>query len=723
MTISTDDKYRLFTPLNEISEEFIDSVLLYEDRYFYYHLGFNPFSLTKAFWESYVLKNRKIGASTITMQLARILYDIDSRSVKGKLYQIVKATGLELMYSKEDILEAYLNLVPYGYNIEGIGAASSIYFNKKPSDLDLITSLNMVAIPQNPNKRVLKDKKHKAMKIKLLKKLAKKYHEYKDKESLVSAELKIEKKISFNAPHFTDFLMKEYRYKNKFHTTLDLDKQFLVEDILERYIDKNKHKGIVNASSLLINWKTMNVEAYVGSASYFNDQIEGQVNAITSRRSPGSSFKTFIYGLAAEQGIIHPMTLLKDSPVRYSNYAPDNFDNKFMGPVFAKDALIYSRNVPAVNLTRELNERSFYDFLKDAKIKSLREEGHYGVALALGAFEASLEEVAKLYAMLRNYGVVKKISYLKEEDRQEEDYKIMTPEGAFIALDMLKENPRPSKINKRILKLNENYEIYWKTGTSHAFRDAWSSGVFGPYVLVVWVGNFNSVGNNAFVGRGAAAPLFFDIVDILGKREKNLSDYPLEPGLFNLTKVDVCEITGDLPNAFCPKVTESWFIPGVSPIKISNIHRKVFIDIETGLRACDNNQSATQGEVYEFWPSDIRSLFESAGIYKKTPPQFMPECSLVDMISRGISPKIFFPVSNILYVIKQDSGGGGIPLKAVVDNDVNKVFWFIDDSFVGESQSNETIYWEKPESGNFIVKVVDERGRVNSTLLKVIVGQ
>lgn len=718
ITLSNDEKYRIYTPLDDISEVFQDAVLTYEDKYFYYHPGFNPVSLVQAFYKSYISKESYVGASTITMQLARKLYDIDSRTISGKIWQIINAIKLEIFYSKDEILEAYLNLTPYGYNIEGIGAASMIYFKKHPRDLAMIRALNLITIPQNPNKRVVKNDKNEHAKLHVFKQLVEKYPQYKDKENLVKIALKLKRHLHLYAPHFTDHLDLKYLYKKNFHTTLDLKKQLLLENITKSYIKRHQELGVNNAAILLLNWKNMEIESYIGSKNYFDNSISGQVNGVESKRSPGSSFKPFIYALALQEGIIHPMSLMKDSPVRYSSYSPSNFDKIFVGPILAKDALIYSRNVPAVNLMLQLQQKSFHDLLQEAQISNLKSEEYYGLALALGAFEVSMSESAKLYAMLRNYGKMQDIKYLKDDESKSKQS--ISKEAAFLTLDILSKNPRPSKINQAFITKLPNYESYWKTGTSYAFKDAWSVGVFGPYVLAVWVGNFDATGNNAFVGRKIAAPLFFEIADNLAKRQDDFSGDYMGSSNLNLTKVDLCQDTGDLPGAFCPNLVESWFIPGVSTIKTSSIYRKVFIDKKTGLRACYHDPKTTYSKIYEFWDSDIKEMFESAGIYKKSPPEFMPECSLVETSTFGKSPQIFLPVSKVLYVIDKDSGEDKIPLKANVDHDVKKVFWFIDNQFVGSSDGSQTIYWQNPRSGNFSVQVVDELGRSSTREISVV---
>ncbi len=292
----------------------------------------------------------------------------------------------------------------------------------------------------------------------------------------------------------------------------------------------------------------MEVKAVVGSADFFNNSISGQVNGTTAKRSPGSTLKPFIYALAMDQGLIHPMTVLKDAPVSFGPFSPENFDGNFSGPITARDALIRSRNVPAVTLASRLSRPSLYDFLKDAGVAGLEPENHYGLSLALGGGDLTMEELATLYGTLANGGVWHPLR-LRETDPQSEGVRLLSEEASFMTMDILRSNARPEG---EMMSARSGVPVAWKTGTSWGFRDAWSAGVFGPYVLLVWVGNFNGEGNPAFVGVQAAAPLFFQIVDAIAAEQRDLVRAPSDTLLRaprNVAQVEVCAASGDLPNA------------------------------------------------------------------------------------------------------------------------------------------------------------------------------
>jgi len=719
LTLSEDDKYRLFSKVENISAQLIEATLLYEDRYFYHHPGFNPIALLKAVWQSYVIRTRAIGASTISMQLARLLFHLNSRTIGGKLEQLLRALQLERHYSKAQILEAYLNLAPYGGNIEGVAAASLIYFAKPAADLSLPEALTLSVIPQNPTARNPSRnsgyKKMRLARVRLWNSWLKNHPQDKNQQAIMDLPLHIRnrKELPFYAPHFVNHQLtnNELIQAGSIHTTLDLSLQQQIENISQNYIEKKCPLGFHNAAVMLLDHRSMELLVSLGSVNFHDAQIQGQVNGTRAKRSPGSTLKPFVYALAMDQSLIHPMTLLKDAPKRFGAYTPENFDRGFIGPVFAKDALIHSRNVPAVNLTAQLKNPSLYDLLIQAEIAQLRSELHYGLALALGGAELTMTELVKLYAMLANRGQFQQIKRQLKQKMSTEKKQLLSPEASFLTLDILKNNPRPDS-ELLIQNRTEKTPVYWKTGTSFAFRDAWSIGIFGPYVLAVWVGNFNGEGNPAFVGRSAAAPLFFEIVDALSNQEHFPTDLITEVGL-DLIRVDVCLPSGDLPGRHCPATEKSWFIPGKSPIRISNIYREIPINKTTDLRACGNNDrdNNIEMQVFEFWPSDILRLFRRAGISRRQPPDFDPECNLETQAASGLAPQIQSPDPSVHYALRSGQlEKEQIPFSAVSDADVKKLFWFVDHRYVGSAKSGEPFYWQA-ELNSSIVRVVDDHGR------------
>ena len=364
----------------------------------------------------------------------------------------------------------------------------------------------------------------------------------------------------------------------------------------------------------------MEVLAEVGSADFFDSDIEGQVNGTEAKRSPGSALKPFLYALAMDQSLIHPMTMLKDAPLHFSGYNPDNFDNDFEGPIMARDALIKSRNVPAVYLSQKVKNPDIYDFLGQAGITRLRPRGDYGASLILGTAEVTMKELATLYGMLSNGGVLRPLRESMDAPEEGRRRMLLSPQAAWLTLKILQEKPRPDELGAGPLYARPR-PCAWKTGTSIGFRDAWSIGIFDSFILCVWVGNFDGSGNPEFVGLKSAAPLMFEIVDAL--RASGLEkDYaadgtPTEPP--GVITIKVCSVSGKIPNPDCPSVVDTLFIPGTSPIDVCDIHRRIYIDTRTGLRRSRPVEGVTRSEVYEIWPSDLLALFEKAGLPRRSP--------------------------------------------------------------------------------------------------------
>ncbi|MBV1911386.1 MAG: penicillin-binding protein 1C [Kangiellaceae bacterium] len=723
--LAKDERYRLHLPLESISSQLIQATILYEDQEFYDHFGVDVTALFRAFWSTYISGERRIGASTIVMQLARLRWNIPSHTFSGKITQLVRAVQLSRHYTKKQLLEAYFNTAPYGRNIEGVGAASLIYFNKKPIELSLPEVLTLAVIPQNPNKRnpttdkgfsklqtarnVLFERwiTHHPTDIKQAKYLS------------MPMNVRPPESLPFLAPHFIPFIDKQLsNWQSEYvETTLNLAHQQLMERVVNRFVIANNKKGIRNASALLVNYQTNQIEAMVGSADFFDSEIQGQVNGTTAKRSPGSALKPFVYALALDEGLIHPMSLLKDSPRKYGGFTPENYDKRFLGPISATRALVESRNVPAVDLQAQLNKMSFYEFLAKAHITNLQDESHYGLALALGGGEVTSIELASLYAMLANRGKWRSIQGLTQQESKFEK-NLLSAEASFLTLDMLKDNPAPDQFNAAFNLSNRN-ETPWKTGTSWAYRDAWAVGISGPYVLVVWVGNFDGKGNDSFIGRSAAGPLFFKLWDaIYPAKNWKLADQLL-PDSMNLKRLKVCSNTGDLYEKHCPSVKQSWFIPGVSPIKVSNIYRSIPINKKSGLRACWSSQN-TEQEIFEFWPTELLQIYNKAGLSLKSPPAFEQDCTLNLTSASGVSPIISSPQSRVDYVVRMNSTEPSkIPLVASVDHDVSNMHWFVNSEYIGSAKVGETLFWPS-RPGEFSIKVVDDSGRSMTKGFKVI---
>ena len=726
LTLASDDRYRLWVPLKDIAPQLVDGVLLHEDRWFRWHAGFNPYGLARGAWVTYVRHGNPQGGSTISMQLARLLWRLNTRSPMGKLRQIGRAVQLELFYSKDQILEAYLNYAPYGRNVEGVGAASLAYFDKPPAALTLPEALTLAVVPQDPTRRLRagKDAPEAAPDV-INRHLAdsrnRLYARWLDKHPNDAAlkplfalplNLRSLSRLPFEAPHAVEQLLNARRLDaaamadSRVATTLDLDLQHDLERQVTRYIERNQSRGVRNAAAILVDTRDMAIKAMIGSADYGDAAIHGQVNGTLAKRSPGSTLKPFIYALGFDQGVLHPQSVLRDVPTSFGPYTPENFDGHFLGPVTATEALVRSRNIPAVWVASQLHGPSFYQFLRDAGIGRLASEKHYGLALVLGGGEVSMQELAGLYAMLANRGELKPLRLAANDPVLKQGTRLLSEEASFMVMDMLRQNPRPDETTGA-----QPYRlpIYWKTGTSWGFRDAWTAGSFGPYVLVVWVGNFDGSSNPAFVGVEAAAPLFFQIIDALRAEQPGMAE-PIRRMPANLKRVSICLASGDLPNQWCPQKGTTWFIPGKSPIRVSQVHRPVVIDDATGKPACPPyGDKHTHLEVYEFWPSELQQVFIQAGMPRRTPPR--NESCINGGEAVGEPPRITSPLRGSIYALRLKRGEQDrIAFSANGDAATRTLYWFVNDAYVGSSAPGQSLFWQPPTAGNYEVRVVDDRG-------------
>ena len=318
-----------------------------------------------------------------------------------------------------------------------------------------------------------------------------------------------------------------------------------------------------------------------------------------------------------------------------------------------------------------------------------------------------MEDLVRLYATLANNGELRPLRRKPSDPVSAHGHQILTPEAAFLTLEML--NVSRPEIN--YADSNNFAPVFWKTGTSHGFHDAWSIAVFNHYVLAVWIGNFDGHSNPAFVRRAAAAPLLFQIIDSLRASWPERIEPHLPPPGANLKRVEFCAVSGDLPEAHCTHRIEGWFIPGISPIKTCDVHQEVLIDVATGLRVpIDDGTRQLRREVYEFWPSDLLRLFERAGVSRRSPPPFLlgTESDLASRI--GNPPRIISPIGghDVLF-----ASSNAIPLRAKTDADVREVYWFADKTFIGKSNVTEMLTW-KSTPGDYQLIALDDHGRSTS---------
>ncbi len=717
--LSKDGRYRLKIRLGDIPQDAIASVLRYEDRAFWYHPGVNPLALLRSGW-AMLTGSRRMGGSTLTMQIVRLRLGLRTGSISDKFLQIIWALRVEAHHSKEDILEAYFNLAPYGGNVEGLGAASLIYFHKEASRLTQAEMLSLIPVPQNPAVRMPSPTNTAYLQA------AARLQALVEKDTgpaampAGSARLRVHtlKELPFKAPHLVSELLNKDEDGTTIRTAIDQRLQILLETQLKTACRRRAIEGISNGAAMLVHWPSREVVALAGSADFFDKNISGQIDGTNVRRSPGSTLKPFIYGLALDQGLIHPKTLVIDMPKSFSGYDPGNFDGTFQGPLPADRALRLSRNVPAISLANQLKSPGLYGFLRQAGVQFDFSEEHYGLSLVLGGAEVTMRELATLYTMLANGGTLRPLVYTLSDRQDTQDARqMLSPEAAYLVTDMLKSDDLDGSVRcasgQRIL-------LRYKTGTSNGLRDAWTIGFVGPYVLCVWLGNFDNTSNPLLVGAQAALPLFRDISRALAARFVR-SDPLAEPSAsLKIRRLPVCAATGDVDITLCPdpvKQTTTWFIPGVSPVKDTGILRRVLINKKTGYRSCTPGDGESELKIVEFWPTEFTGLYERAGIIMPKVPPLAEGCPKeYDSLSRG--PRIIQPKRGITYYARAGESTCRLVLQAHGDAGISTVYWFIGNELIGTTKPGEPLV-HKILPGDYTVRCVDDREQATSLPLHV----
>lgn len=505
-------------------------VVLFEDRYFYYHFGVNFASIFRAFFHNLRSDNR-IGASTITMQVARMLEPSD-RSYKNKIREIFRAFQLELHFSKDEILNLYLNLAPYGGNIEGAKAASFFYFGKELNELSYAQAALLSTIPKNPNKnRLDRVSNINALKNRVIKMLYK--ANLIDLSAFKRAQAEPFKNVRIRAVvNANDYA--NVAFKNQISkANLDLNLQKDMLKILKDAMFSLKAKNANNAAAVVIDNKKMSVVAFIGS--HDERARDGKNSALNMKRNTGSTLKPFIYSLALDSGLITPSSQLIDTQIYLNEYVPKNFSNDFLGLVSAKDALNFSLNIPVINLDLKLKDNSLYELLEKVNLVDENKE-FYGSSIVLGSAEMSLLDLAHLYTIYANGGVYRPLEFAgKNYKNEDKNITLISPQSAYLTAKMMSEASR-SYLKNAWQYAQNTPKIAFKTGTSANSRDLYAIGVDEDYTIAVWVGNFNAEKTDKLTGLNDVSKIVFDMFKLIAQK-RNLS-FMSEPE--GIEKVPTC---------------------------------------------------------------------------------------------------------------------------------------------------------------------------------------
>ena len=498
-----DGIWRLPVAVGDVDTRYLDMLLAFEDRRFRSHGGVDALATLRAGWQ--FLSHGRIvsGSSTLTMQTARLLSGEHPRTLAGKLEQMVRARQLELKLTKDEILDLYLLLAPFGGNIEGVRAASLAYFGKEPRRLSPGEAALLVALPQSPamrrpdrnpeNARRARDRVlARAMEAGVIK-------EDEARAALAEAVPTARRAFGMLAPHLAESEVARLPDKRVHRLTLDRDAQTALERLAREHTEALGSR--LSSAVLALDHTTGDILSYVGSADYFDTGRLGANDMVQAVRSPGSTLKPIIYGLAFEGGRAHPETLIEDRPTRFGTYNPKNFDQGFRGTVSIREALGLSLNIPAVQVLSEIGPARLNGRLRRAGLKTELPAGAQPtLAIALGGIGLRLQDLATLYAGLASGGRAMELNYVRGERRTlaKAPPRLLSPVAAWYVTDILKDAPPPA--NAR------GGRIAYKTGTSYGYRDAWAVGYDGKHVIAVWIGRADGTATPGLSGHTAAAP-------------------------------------------------------------------------------------------------------------------------------------------------------------------------------------------------------------------------
>ncbi|MGA8317050.1 MAG: penicillin-binding protein 1C [Bradyrhizobium sp.] len=513
-----DGRWRLpVDAATDVDPTYLKLLFAYEDHRFYSHDGVDPLALGRAAFQLVTRGHIVSGGSTITMQLARLMEPRRQRSVSAKLRQIVRAVEIERQMSKEQILDLYLAKAPYGGNLEGIRAASIAYFGKEPKRLSLSEAALLVAMPQSPENRRL-DRHPNAARAARDRVLDRMVEDgvVSDADAALAKSVpvpRLRKPMPILAPHSADNAMLSVKDKSVIALTLDAGLQQTLENLArDRAVALGSN---ISVAILAVDNASGDVLARVGSPDYFDDRRAGQVDMTRAVRSPGSTLKPFIYGLAFEDGFVHPESLIDDRPIRFGSYAPENFDMTFQGTVPVRKALQMSLNVPAVELLDRVGASRLSSRLKQAGANlELPKDEAPGLAMGLGGVGITLQDLVQLYSGLARLGNTRPLREIQDQfqgqrDEAREPERLLDQVAAWQIGNVLLGTPPPEN--------GVRNRIAFKTGTSYGYRDAWSIGFDGRITIGVWVGRPDGAPAPGIAGRIAAAPILFDAFARTGK--------------------------------------------------------------------------------------------------------------------------------------------------------------------------------------------------------------
>lgn len=709
--LTEDDKWRLETQREAVSEDLVKALINKEDRYFFAHPGVNPISILRALFSNVIQGRRVSGASTLTMQLARMA-EPKERTYLNKLKEMFRAFQYEWRYPKKRILELYMSYLPYGGNIEGVHAASYLYFDRPPSSLSLAQAVLLAVIPNRPNSLRIDRHQGDAQKArdKWLSYFLEKGVFDAEKIDVALLEPVPHQRLSIppQTPHFCQYIRQKTPDAYRFYTTIDPGTQQTVQQLLQSHVRRQRSLGVGNGAVLVVDNHNQEVVAYCGSADFGDQLAQGQVDGVQAIRSPGSTLKPAAYALAFDLGLATPSTPLLDIPTNYLGFTPENYDLTYWGQANTHNSLAFSRNIPVVRLANEIGLERLLDLLAQAGFEDIRSRREaFGLSVVLGGCGVSLEELTRFYTAFANEGEMGDLVFEKQERvsegvRVREGKALFSRGASYLIADILSDLSRPD-LPKRILEDSRLPKVAWKTGTSYGRRDAWSIGFSPRYTVGVWMGNFDGKGVPEMSGTSMAVPLLIDIFNAL--------DYDQEAWFEQPPEVDerlVCPESGLPPGSNCQSSVKDLFLLERSPRNACDRHEEVFVNSDTSMQYCPHclPVSGFGRVIYSKIAPELELWNAQNGVPQTSPPPHNPACGKQ---YSGSGPLILSPSADYEYFLEKGNEQA-ILLEAASGQQVSKHYWYVNGNFLQAAAPDEKVFFT-PKGSKIEVSCVDDKGR------------
>lgn len=718
--IAKDGQWR-FPETDSVPDKFKKCIIAFEDQQFYRHLGFNPVAIGEAMRQNIQAGKVIRGGSTLTQQVIRLSRKGKKRTYFEKLIELILATRLEFGTSKEDILKLYASHAPFGGNVVGIDMAAWRYFGLQSYQLSWSESATLAVLPNAPsliypgkNQIRLLDKRNNLLKTLLEQETIDSLtYELSISESLPQKPYSLPQ----TAPHLLNFIAKQKNGK-RLQTTIDLQLQQQVNHLVKKHYENQKQNGVHNMAVLVLDVETREVLSYVGNTPT-DKHHEKDVDIVQAARSTGSTLKPLLYTAMMDKGELLPGQLVSDIPTVIAGYQPKNFDESYSGAVPASRALARSLNVPAVRLLQQYGLHRFRDELNAFKIKDLKYNAHhYGLSLILGGAESSLWDLCKTYAglagTLNHYQSSSSEYYTNEftepilftEDVVDFGEKTLQKPlyGAgsiWLTFEAMKKVNRPQG-DEAWEFYDSSREIAWKTGTSFGNRDAWAIGANKKYVVGIWIGNADGEGRPELTGLNAAAPVLFDVINLLP--DSKWFEVPYD----DLEEVKVCKKSGYLAGENCTVIVSNIPTAGTRT-KSCPYHLLIHLDPDKRYRVNSSCESVAS-MIHQPWfvlPPLQEFYYKNKDATYKALPSYRSDCHRESQSSMDF---IFPKANSSVYLPKGFEGKKNeLILKIAHSNPETRVFWYIDQEYIGTTiQFHEIAILPTPKK--HLITVIDEHG-------------